>query len=157
LSAEWNAFWDRISSSLPGTHSVKPPAPASRLQDIQRELGEFPEELLEMLAYCNGAELFISAIPLVTLFGISPLVPVPTLQWASDWYVDRFTPAWRGHSGCAADWAIAMTSYGALVVLRDGDGLREWDCNERRWLGPQRPIGDWLSAILHDGGLSGVV
>ena len=106
-------------------HRLRPPCPPERIRAVQDALGALPAVLTEMLGYFNGAELFFIGMPFITVFGISEIPPLSPLQWAPDWYVDKFTPAWRKASvGRDKDWVIAMKNYGALAVL-ENDNVRE--------------------------------
>jgi hypothetical protein len=113
--------WDTVQSQLRaypiGTHRLLPPCPEPRLEAVQAELGTIPEVLVEMLRRFNGAELFEKCGALITIFGISTTPPLPPMDWAEDWYIDKFTPTWRSVFSRPQDWTVAMWNYGVLVVL----------------------------------------
>jgi len=104
-----------------------------------------------MLKTFNGAELFNNCGPLVTIFGISQIPPLPPLEWAPDWYVDKFTPAWREFSGNRDEWAIAMMNYGGLIVLSRDGSVREWDTSERCFSPWTLTVEAWINQILREG------
>jgi hypothetical protein len=119
---------------------------------VQSDLGEMPNALVQMLKLFNGAELFVRNDPMVTIFGISANPPLPPLEWAADWYVDKFTPVWRSaEQGSQTDWAFAMMNYGGLIILGQNGTIREWDMSQGI-LGPKTwEFGEWVDDVLRDG------
>ena len=148
---DWDAFVARLRAYPAGVHQLLPPCPDDRVRAVEKELGKLPETLEEMLKRFNGANLFISA-GLLSLFRISTIPPLPPLEWAPQWCIDKFTPQWRAAgSNRQGDWAIAMTNYGGLVLL-DADGtVKEWDTGESRWLSKNMPLGEWIEKMMSEG------
>jgi hypothetical protein len=111
-----------------------------------------PTTLVDMLKCFNGGKLFFRAGPLVSIFGISMIPPLPSLQWAPDWFVDKFTPKWRLTADDRRDdWAIAMMNYGGLIILDKDDRIREWDTSQRLWSPKPWGFDEWVEDILRDG------
>lgn len=76
------------------------------------------------------------------------------MQWAADWWIDKFTPAWRSaEQGRQTDWAIAMMNYGGLIILGQDGTTREWDTSQGTWEPETREFGDWVDEVLRDGKL----
>jgi hypothetical protein len=100
-----------------------------------------------MLQRFNGAELFIDAIPFVTILGLSLDSDPPT----SDWFIDRMTLKWRSGIGQTTDWVMAMTNYGGMQILERNSLVREWDSSQRKWSGDRHPFYSWVEKVLHEG------
>jgi len=114
----------------------------------ERRLGQMPNDLVKMLDAFNGGELFVDAIPFVTIFGLSLSADKTT----SDWFIDRFTPSWRSGPGKPMDWAIGMTNYGGLVILGGDLFVRIWDTSEKQWTDNQLLLLDeWIVKIMKEG------
>jgi len=121
---------------------------------VQADLGEMPSALVEMLGHLNGARLFLRNGPLVSIFGISEIPPLPPMQWSADWYIDKFTPVWRSaDQGRQMDWAIAMMNYGGLIILGQDGMIREWDTSQGIWDPKTWNFREWADNILRDGEL----
>ena len=123
MRVNWANILERLQAYPPCVNRVLSPCPEGRIGDVQAELGKFPEDLADMLKYFNGAELFTCTGPLVSIFMVSTLPPLPPLEWAPDWCIDKYTPKWRS-SGAdrERDWAIGMMNYGGLIVVTKGGG-----------------------------------
>jgi hypothetical protein len=110
---------------------------------------------LETKYSSNGAELFIGgsgAGPMLTLFRISTIPSLPSLEWADDWYIDKLTPKWRERGpNRNDDWAIGMTNYGGLILFSESRGIKEWDTGETRWLLEDITFGEWIEKVIVDG------
>lgn len=136
--------WDALLLDAPH-HDLRPPCPPERIRREEARLGPFPAPVREMLRRFNGGEFYVDAIAMVTLFGLS----APGDDPASDWYIDRFTPAWRSRGRRPGDLVVGMFNYGGVVVV-DGDSVvREWDSAVGGWStdhGPMR-FGAWLSMV----------
>lgn len=149
----WPAFLERLNRYPKGTHNIRPPCSTERLRQIESEFGACPIALREMLSHFDGAELFIDFVPLLTVFSISPTVPVPEREWAPNWYIDKFTPKWRAAGKRDGDWAIAMTNYGGLTIFDSANICSEWDTAESRWLSRGVAIDDWIENVISEGDL----
>ena len=133
-------------------HRLLPPTPAARIGEIEIELGKLPNTLATMLRHFNGARLFISAGASFSIFGISSIPPLPPLEWAPEWCIDTFTPRWRAAGANREnDWAIAMTSYGGLILLDENETIKEWDTSQSTWMSNSLPVGDWIENIISEG------
>lgn len=151
MNVNWENVLRRLRAYPGNVHKILPPCPADRIRDVEEQLGKMPEELSQMLRHFNGAELFIDAVPFVTIFGITTDPPKSPLAWAPEWYIDRFTPKWRSSSNSQSDWAFAMTNYEGLVVLDEGGVVKEWDTSQGRW-GPRNSTFDeWIEETLQEG------
>ena len=148
----WDYFLGRIRSYPPEVNRLLPPCAAERLEAVQRELGEMPTALVELLEQFNGAELFVVAVPLITIFGISTIPALPPLEWAPEWYIDKHTRRWRSSgSGRDTDWAIAMMNYGGLAILDKSGWIREWDTAAGDWDERHVPFEEWCDIIIREG------
>lgn len=76
---DWDAFVVRLRAYPFHFHRILPPCPGERIEAVEKEIGELPQTLWEMLKRFNGAELFIAGSPLVSFFRIStsPTLPPP--------------------------------------------------------------------------------
>lgn len=151
MNVDWSRVMERLGSYAPGVHNILRPCEQGRIEAVEQELGKLPEPLIAMLRHFNGAELFISALPLVTVFGISPIRTIPALEWAPDWYIDKLSVQWRSSHNRPRDWTIAMTNYGGLIVLGDDGMLREWDTGQAKWSPRKAGFAEWIEEILREG------
>ena len=105
-----------------------------------------------MLRHFNGGRLFVRTGPLTSIFGVSILPPLPPLEWAPEWCIDKFTPRWRAAGdGRQSDWAIAMMNYGGLIVMRGDGRIAEWDTAQRTWGATVPNLSAWFEAIMREG------
>lgn len=142
----------RLRQDPPHYHRFLAPCPTGRLTAVEQELGKLPPVLGNILRQFNGAELFVKAGPALTLFGISTIPPLSPLEWAQDWYIDKFTPAWRAAgTNRQDDWAIAMTSYGVLSLLDPDGTVKEWDTNRGVWEAAKVGFAEWLEKVIREG------
>jgi hypothetical protein len=151
MTPDWKVFLDCLRTYSQDLHSVLPPCSEERLETVQIELGKMPESLIEMLRQFNGARLFNVSGPLYTIFGLSASPPVPSMESAPDWYIDKFTCAWRESHDRTQEWAIGITNYGGLILLDDNGLIREWDTSQNTWGQQDVIFEDWISAILIEG------
>jgi hypothetical protein len=154
MTVNWADVLHDLRSCSGDAHRIHPPCAESRIATTERELGNLPNDLLDMLKHLNGAMLFDSGGggELVTIFGISGDSAIPTDEWPADWYVDKFTPKWRAAgTNRENEWAIAMMNYGELVLL-DGLGtVRKWDTSQRRRNPETVNFDRWLYELLREG------
>jgi len=152
---DWDAFLVRLHAYPSHFHRILPPCPEERIEAVEKQLGKLPTSVMSMLRRFNGAKLFLSAGPSFSLFGISdvpPLPPLPLLEWAPEWCIDKLTPKWRGAgSGRQGDWAIAMTNYGGLILLDWNESIKEWDTAQSTWLSQNLSFGEWIEKVISEG------
>ena len=135
-------------------HQVFPSCPDSRIQDVQASLGLMPKVLIDMLKTFNGGKFYIDRIPLITIFGISPLSPEAASDPGTEWHIDQFAPKWRiSAGGREKDWPIAMTNYGGLIILQENERVREWDTGQGKWSSESTRLEDWINRALSEGKL----
>ena len=151
MKMDWENVVRRLQTFPSGTHQILSPCNDERIMTIERQLGELPVVLREMVRNFNGAELFINAIPLITLFGISPETPASSLEWSPDWYIDKYTAKWRSAGDRLGDWAIAMTNYGGLIVLDSNGNTREWDTDQNGWIPSVSHLDARIEEVLSQG------
>jgi hypothetical protein len=152
MKPNWENILQRLNKYPTGTHLFLPPCPEQRIESVQSELGKMPSVLTEMLKHFNGARLFKKTGPFVSIFGVSTIPLLPPLQWATEWYVNKFTPAWRsGGNNRQSEWAIAMMNYGGLVILEDHGIVKEWDTAQAKWNSHTWKINEWLEDLLAKG------
>lgn len=149
--SDWEKLLGRLRAYPAGVHKILPPCPDDRLETVQIQLGRMPQVLLAMLRNFNGARLFVSGGPLVSVFGISTVPLRPPLEWAPEWYIDRFTPAWRTTHNQSSDWAVAMTNYGGLILLDQHGMISEWDTSERAWGQKRLELSQWVEDVMREG------
>jgi hypothetical protein len=148
----WDAFLTRLQAYPRHVHRILPPCPEDRIRFAEKELGKLPTTLEAMLKRFNGARLFIKTGPAVSLFGIATVPPLPPLEWAPDWYIEKLTPAWRAAgSNRQGDWAIAMTNYGGLILLDETETIKEWDTGQCTWLIENMAFGEWIEKEIAEG------
>lgn len=146
---DWGALLVRLQAYPPHFHRILPPCPGERIEAVEKELGKLPTTLKAMLRHFNGAKLFDASF---SLFGISLIPPLPPLEWAPEWCVDKFTRKWRAAgSGRQGDWAIAMTNYGGLILLNGNERIKEWDTSQSTWLLKDLPVGEWIEKVISEG------
>lgn len=149
---DWGAFVVRLRAYPPHFHRILPPCPGERIEAVEKELGKLPTTLTAMLSHFNGAKLFLSAGPSFSLFGISTNPPLPPLEWAPEWCIDKFTPKWRAAGpNRQDDWAIAMTNYGGLILLDGNETIKEWDTGQSTWLSKNLPLVEWIENVISEG------
>ena len=152
MGINWTAFLARLRAYPSHYHSILPPCADDRISAVEKELGPIPPTVREMLKQFNGAQLFESGLPFVHLFGLSPIPALPPMEWAPDFWIDKFTPKWRGTGpNRESDWAIAMTNYGGLILL-DADGkIKQWDTSQGCWDSKGIAFADWIEQIIEEG------
>src|SRR5439155_7033175 len=126
---------------------LRPPCTLERIKEAEARLGSMPDDLSGMLQRFNGGELFIDAIPFVTLFGLSLATDRPDF----DWFIDRYTPTWRATMKRTDEWVIGMMNYGGVLVLGRDLAVREWDSAQHKWSPEGRPFAEWIDTILTEG------
>jgi hypothetical protein len=151
MKIDWQHVLIRLDAYGSGVHRILPPCPEDRLEAVQTQFGKMPGELIEMLQFFNGGRLFINAMQLVSLFGISTIPPLPPFEWAPDWYIDKVTPAWRSSGSRENEWAIAMMNYGGLIILADDGTTKEWDTSQRTWTPGAWQFDEWMEKLLREG------
>lgn len=151
MNPDWEHFLYRLRAYPNGTHRLLPPCPEKDLELIQEQLGKLPSVLIAMLRHFNGARLFDINGPLFSLFGVSTAPPLPPLQWAPEWYIDKFTPAWRKSHQRPHDWVIAITNYGGLIILNHMQMIQEWDTAQSTWARQDIQFSDWINEIFDEG------
>lgn len=151
MSIDWEHVVARLRSYSANINQLLPPCPEDRIRAVQAELGEIPRVLVNMLSHFNGGELFVDHGPLISIFGISTIPPLPPLEWAPDWYIDKFTPSWRSSSNRRGDWVIAMWNYGGLVVLDECGLTKEWDTAVGNWGERTLPLDEWVEDVFREG------
>jgi hypothetical protein len=154
MTINWADVLHKLESYAPGVHRIRPPCARSRIAATERHLGKLPSELLSMLEHFNGARLFDKGHGAsAALFGISEDPPLDPFDWAEDWWVDKFTPLWRGAVGPNRqnDWAIAMMNYGELILLNGQGTIRKWDTSQQQWDPGSLSFEQWLEDQLREG------
>jgi hypothetical protein len=151
MNMNWENLLHRLQTYPHEIHKILPPCPIDVITAVEEKLGKMPEELSQMLRQFNGAEMFIDAIPFVTIFGITPNPPLPALTWAPEWYIDKFTPKWRSWNNSQSDWAIAMTNYEGLIILEESGVVKEWDTSQRKWSPRMSMFDEWIEEMLQEG------
>lgn len=147
----WTRFIERLETYPQNTHVFRLPVSVERLNKVQEGFELLPQPLLSMIEHFNGAKLFNFGLPMLRLFGISEDPPLDELEWAEDWYIDKFTPTWRSaEKGRESQFAIGMTSYGGVIIYDQGL-IKEWDTSELAWAPSDYELGDWLEKVLQDG------
>jgi hypothetical protein len=153
MASRWDEILRRLGSYPPGVQRLLPPCSEQRLREVQSELGRLPSGVTEMLRRFNGGKLFVHGIQLVSIFRVSPLPVPPSLEWAEDWCIDKYTPHWRAAGESRQnDWAVAMMNYGGLVIVGGDRRVREWDTAQRMWA-PRSfdSFDEWFEEILREG------
>lgn len=154
MKFDWDILLTRLCTYPSNYHQVLPPCPNDRVAIVEQQIGTMPQTLKEMFERFNGAEFFIAGLPLLTLFRISTVPSVPSLEWGENWYVDKLTPKWRAASSNRdRDWAIGMMNYGGLILFDEFRGVKEWDVGEGRWLLRDIHFFDWIEKVMSAGEL----
>src|SRR6266446_1048383 len=151
MRIDWASVIGRLRAYPAGTHRILPPCADRRLQEVQTKLGRMPTALVEMLRHFNCAELFIKTGPLVSIFGVSTIPPLSPHEWATDWYIDKFTPAWRASGLDSGGWPIAMMNYGGLILLDSNCTTKEWDTAQKAWSATELSFNAWVEALFREG------
>jgi len=154
MKPDWQNILRTLDAYPYDVHRVLPPCPKDRREEVETALGSMPEPLADMLNQFNGADLFQRGLPLVTIFGLSAIPPLPPLEWAIDWYIDKFTPPWRSaDEGRESDWVIAMMVYGGLIIFDQNGTVRDWDTARAIWGDKTWDFPGWIDDILAEGEL----
>jgi hypothetical protein len=152
MKFNWDDFLIRLQTHPSNYHKVLAPCTFQQIELVDNELGRLPTITREMLSRFNGAELFILGSASFSLFGLSTNPPLPPLEWAAEWCIDKFTPRWRAAgSNRQEDWAITMTGYVGLILLERGEFVKEWDTGENRWILKDMPFHEWIEKIISEG------
>jgi hypothetical protein len=153
MSMNWDKFLSRLATYPEKLHVLRPPCRPEKILDVEADLGKLPEILLEMLSRFNGAKLFAAPMPSITIFGISEDPILPPMQWASTWYINKFTTLWRSTGrGREHDWAFAMRNYGGVAILKTDDSVREWDTAAQDWLSVDVLLFEvWIEEVMRSG------
>jgi hypothetical protein len=131
-------------------NNLAPPCTSIRVSEAQSRLGQMPAALSAMFAEFNGGELFVGAMPFITLFGLSN-----EDSWTTDaWSVDASTQNWRSVTGRHDEWVFGISNYGSIFVLDQLNKVCEWDPVQRTVLGQQESFEHWLSRIISEGAAS---
>lgn len=144
-------FIMEINNFPQSIHRFLPGATDKNLQVLIERIGRIPDFLEKLLREFDGAELFISGIPFLTIFRSMNNPPLPAMEWSLEWCVDVYTKKWREINAGSKDIAIAMTNYGGLVLLDEKGKIKEWDTSEGRWLIQNMPITEWFEKIISEG------
>ena len=150
MNVDWKVFVTRVGKYPSGTHKVLPPCPEDRIQAIQAEYGRMPSELVSMLRHFNGAKLFIRTCPMVSIFRIATVPPLPPLQWSPEWQIENYTSSWRSCGSVRKEWAIGMMNYGGLILLDSVGNIKEWDTDEGNWIGQTLTVYDWIEKLFDE-------
>lgn len=151
MAHDWPRILDKLKNYPAGNHSLLAPCPEDRIEHVQSELGQMPPAVVAMLRQFNGGKLFVDNMPLIRVFGISLVPPLPPLEWAPDWYIDKYTPGWRSFSKHETEWAIGMWNYGNLVIADERGWVKEWDTSVGDWGEAAVPISEWFDRVLAEG------
>jgi hypothetical protein len=152
---DWDALIVRLDEYPSGMHRLLPPCTNKRIQAVEQQLGRFPQVLVEMLQRFNGGKLFGCPNAHTRLFGISTDLPLPPMEWAEDYYIDKLTPKWRAaRPDRRCDWAIGVTGFGGLILLSDDEKVSEWDTLDAVWLQNDIPFTDWLRNEMREGDIT---
>jgi len=149
MEMNWQWFVGELREYPAGIHQLRPPCDNESLERLRCALGEPPSVVRGMLETFDGAKLFNRCGPMLTIFGVSAQIDRDPLEFAPDWYIDKYTPAWRSSIG-SEGWVLGMMSYGGLVVL-DNEVVREWDIVHHEWISDELTVRAWAERILHDG------
>lgn len=144
---DWDDFLQKMQTFPPQVHNLRLPCHLERVKKAELLLGQIPIELSQMLERFNGGKLFINGIAFVTIFGLSMPNDSPTF----DWFIDRYTPAWRSKIGQPMDWVIGMTNYGGVQILERDSFISEWDSSQNKWMDGRYSLSEWLEKMLADG------
>jgi len=144
---DWDGILQKLRSFPSQTQNLRLPCVQERVMEEEVRLGQMPNDLAEMLRRFNGGELYIDAIPLITILGLS----LPSDDVTSDWFIDRLTPQWRSGAGQSTDWAIGMTNYGGMVILEQDSLVSEWDTSQQKWMADRYPFNQWVEKIMEEG------
>jgi hypothetical protein len=119
-----------------------------RIEAVERQLGELPATVKNMLGHFNGAKLFDSCI---RLFGITTVTPLSPLEWTPELCIDTYTPRWRAAgSNRQGDWAIGITNYGGLILFERNEMVKEWDTGQSIWLLKSIKFVDWMENVISE-------
>jgi hypothetical protein len=152
MNPDWKNVLSRLRTYSEEVNTILPPCPEERLYAVEADLGKMPDVLRDMLRHFNGAKLFLRGLPLVRVFGISTIPPLPALEWGPDWYVDKYTPTWRRASpGRENQWAIGMTNYGGLIILDKSGITKQWDTSQEIWEPNEWSFDEWIEGVLREG------
>lgn len=147
---DWIRFMEEVISVEGCKHRIMPPCPTSLLVRLESKWGALPTSLRCMLEVFNGGELFINAIPMITVLGVTTAPPQSRFTWPPECCMDTWMELIRSIE--RVGWPIARSSYGSFWILL-GEHLREWDFQTHRWLGTEISFDDWTQRIIKEGKL----
>lgn len=140
-------FIEKLNSYPHNVNNFNPPISMSNIKLFEEKFGILPASTREMLTFFNGAELFIDAIPMVSLFGISS----EESKLMDFFDISHQTHKWRDSTKSSGSWVIGITNYGGLYVVVDDDKIREWDTSQCRWNEITKTYNELIDGILEEG------
>jgi hypothetical protein len=143
----WTLFTNTLQETDGTRHRLMPPCPEERIEWLEQRWGSLDPTLRSMLLLFNGAELFIDAVPMVTVLGISTEPPQPPLVWPKECCMDYWLDS-RPYSG-KPGWPIARTNYDSLWIF-DGQKVQEWYA-EGDGMGQALIFSAWAEQVIEDG------
>ncbi len=144
---DWKGFVNRLKQLPANVTNLALPCPPERIAEERVRLGSWPSDLAEMLIVFNGGELFVDAMPFVTIFGLSLADDPPELEWS----IDKFTPKWRAAMQRPNEWIIGITNYGGIFVADENNVVREWDSAQKQWTNKPLSFDEWADFIFVEG------
>ncbi|MEK7802655.1 MAG: SMI1/KNR4 family protein, partial [Pseudomonadota bacterium] len=133
MAVEWVKILSSLRQYPTKAHRILGPCSEDRIATVEKELGTIPVPIKEMLRHFNGAHLFVDASPFISILGITPVPPLPELEWAPDWHLEVFTPYWRKTRNRPLDWIIAIGGFGELMIYEENGEIIEWDSDSGQW------------------------
>jgi len=141
---DWKRILEQLAAFPGGTNILFPPCDDEQFRMIDTNIVNLPATLREMFSHFNGAELFVNAIPFVTLFGTDvPTAKCNLITMNSNWQVS---------CGDSSSVSFGMTNYGSILILGVDDCVREWDGQVGRFSDNDVMFDTWIDEIIRDGG-----
>lgn len=139
----WKNILEKLASFPDGVNNLFPPCKIEQLQEIDDKILNLPATLREMLMLFNGAELFVNAIPFVTLFGTD----IPTAKCN----LITMNSVLQNSCGQTSSVAFAMTNYGSILILGSDDCVKEWDGQTGQFSDDNVNLSLWIDETIRDG------
>jgi len=146
----WHEFMIRLKA-CDCTHNFMSPISEYILLHKINEFYSQNSSLREMYNLFNGAELFLTSGPFITLFPFCNSGEHDPLTWAQEWYNETYSKKWRTTPpSLENDYVIGTTNYDGLIVFND-DHISEWDVSQNAWLYRNLTLFDWSQRVISDG------
>src|SRR5688572_17437840 len=102
----WTSFLEQLNRFPQGTHVLRPACAEEEITRIEHDVGKLPNDLRGLLRNFSGGELFIRAMPMITVFGAPHPSGESKVEWPSVCWLTEQVKLWHGAG--RPGWPFAM-------------------------------------------------